>query len=69
MQLPEDIDYAQVRGLSTEVAEKLSSGRPLTLGHASRIPGITPAAISLLRVYIKKRSYLFNLESAVEQHV
>ena len=54
--LPEDIDYQQVRGLSSEVIEKLSKHRPVNLGQASRIQGITPAAISLLRVHLKKRS-------------
>ncbi|MCG8379191.1 MAG: tRNA uridine-5-carboxymethylaminomethyl(34) synthesis enzyme MnmG [Proteobacteria bacterium] len=56
--LPGDIDYQQVRGLSAEVVEKLSKHRPLNLGQASRIQGITPAAISLLRVHLKKQSLL-----------
>jgi tRNA uridine 5-carboxymethylaminomethyl modification enzyme len=56
--LPEDIDYQQVRGLSSEVIEKLSKHRPVNLGQASRIQGITPAAISLLRVHLKKQSLL-----------
>lgn len=56
-QLPGDIDYANVRGLSTEVMQKLNAQRPFTLGQASRIAGITPAAISLLRIHLKKRSY------------
>ncbi|MCZ6524948.1 MAG: tRNA uridine-5-carboxymethylaminomethyl(34) synthesis enzyme MnmG [Gammaproteobacteria bacterium] len=56
-QMPDDIDYANVRGLSTEVMQKLNAQRPLTLGQASRIAGITPAAISLLRIHLKKRSY------------
>ncbi len=54
--IPEEFDYAAVRGLSAEVAEKLARNRPATLGHASRIPGVTPAAISLLLVHLKKRS-------------
>jgi tRNA uridine 5-carboxymethylaminomethyl modification enzyme len=54
--LPDDMDYAQVRGLSAEVSEKLQRQRPTTLGQASRIPGVTPAAISLLRVHLKKSS-------------
>jgi len=53
--LPDDVDYQQVRGLSAEVREKLSRQRPATVGHASRIDGITPAAISLLLVHLKKR--------------
>ena len=52
-QLPMDLDYARVRGLSNEAAQKLNLHRPLTLGQASRIPGITPAAISLLRIHLK----------------
>ena len=56
--LPDDIDYSTVRGLSTEVVEKLSLHRPVNLGQASRIQGITPAAISLLRVHLKKQSML-----------
>ena len=53
--LPEDIDYAAVGGLSREAQQKLSQHRPETLGQASRIQGMTPAAISLLRVHLKKR--------------
>lgn len=54
-QLPAEFDFAQVTGLSSEVKEKLAKLRPDTLGQAGRIPGITPAAISLLRVHLKKR--------------
>jgi len=53
--LPENIDYAHVRGLSNEICQKLAETRPVTLGQAARIPGMTPAAISLLLVHIKKR--------------
>ncbi|MDE2089414.1 MAG: tRNA uridine-5-carboxymethylaminomethyl(34) synthesis enzyme MnmG, partial [Gammaproteobacteria bacterium] len=53
--LPEDLDYGEVRGLSVEAREKLSAQRPATLGQAARIPGVTPAAVSLLMVYLKKR--------------
>ncbi len=49
-------DYQQVRGLSTEACQKLNDHRPETIGQASRIPGITPAAISLLMVHVKKSS-------------
>ena len=56
--LPEDLDYLQVHGLSNEVSQKLAQQRPSTLGQASRISGITPAAISILRVHLKKRSSL-----------
>lgn len=52
--LPLTLDYNLVKGLSSEVREKLIQHKPLNLGQASRIPGITPAAISLLLVYIKK---------------
>ena len=52
--LPERFDYAEVRGLSAEVREKLARTRPATLGQAARIPGMTPAAISLLLVHLKK---------------
>lgn len=55
IRLPEDIDYSAIKGLSLEVREKLTRVRPRSLGQASRISGITPAAISLLSVYLKKR--------------
>jgi len=51
---PADIDFSAVRGLSSEVSQKLTNIRPETIGQASRISGITPAAISLLLVYLKK---------------
>ncbi|HEY5810005.1 MAG TPA: FAD-dependent oxidoreductase, partial [Povalibacter sp.] len=54
--LPDDLDYAHVRGLSTEVRQRLKEVRPATLGQASRVPGITPAAISLLLVHLKRSS-------------
>lgn len=56
VKLPPDLDYLQVRGLSTEAREKLSRNRPLTLGQAGRIPGMTPAAISLLLIHLKKQT-------------
>ena len=56
--IPADIDYAAVRGLSREVQQKLAHHRPETVGQASRIQGVTPAAISLLLVHIKRRSAL-----------
>jgi tRNA uridine 5-carboxymethylaminomethyl modification enzyme len=52
--LPAELDYCQVRGLSTEVQQKLNRHRPETIGQASRISGITPAAISLLLVHLKR---------------
>jgi len=54
--LPGDLDYVQVRGLSTEVCQRLKEVRPSTLGQASRVPGVTPAAISLLLVHLKRHS-------------
>lgn len=55
--LPAQFDYLEVNGLSIEVKQKLNLQRPETLGQASRISGITPAAISLLLVHLKKRGY------------
>ena len=52
--LPDDLDYRQVRGLSNEVRQKLLEARPATLGQAARLPGITPAAVSLLMVHLKR---------------
>ena len=54
LSLPVDLDYAQVRGLSREVCEKLQRHRPATLGQAGRVPGVTPAAVSLLLIYLKR---------------
>jgi len=54
--LPADLDYATVRGLSTEAQQKLSRHRPETLGQAARISGVTPAAIGLLQVHLRRRS-------------
>lgn len=58
--LPDDLDYAAVGGLSREVQQKLATHRPETLGQASRIQGITPAALSLLLVHLKKRAAVRN---------
>lgn len=54
--LPDDIDYNQVTGLSHEVRGRLAEYRPATIGQAGRIPGVTPAAVTLLLVHLKKRS-------------
>ncbi|HSY05741.1 MAG TPA: tRNA uridine-5-carboxymethylaminomethyl(34) synthesis enzyme MnmG [Steroidobacteraceae bacterium] len=54
--LPDDLDYAAVHGLSHEVRQKLLEVRPATLGQAARIPGVTPAAVSILLVHLKKRA-------------
>ncbi len=56
--LPLDLDYARVDGLSTEVREKLAAARPDNLARASRIPGVTPAAISQLLIHLKKQGAL-----------
>ncbi|HZY16135.1 MAG TPA: tRNA uridine-5-carboxymethylaminomethyl(34) synthesis enzyme MnmG, partial [Ramlibacter sp.] len=57
LELPADLDYMQVAALSIEVRQKLSQHRPQTLGLASRISGVTPAAISLLLVHLKKHRF------------
>jgi tRNA uridine 5-carboxymethylaminomethyl modification enzyme len=54
LRLPPDVDYTCLRGLSVEVQQKLNRHRPETIGQASRISGITPAAISILLVYLKR---------------
>jgi tRNA uridine 5-carboxymethylaminomethyl modification enzyme len=54
--LPETLDYAAVRGLSNEVRQRLTQHRPATLGQAARIPGLTPAAISILLIHLKRQS-------------
>jgi tRNA uridine 5-carboxymethylaminomethyl modification enzyme len=56
LRLPADIDYGEVGGLSNEVRQRLRDVRPETLGQAARIPGLTPAAVSLLLVHLKKRA-------------
>ncbi len=55
--IPTSLDYASVKSLTTEVREKLSKSRPDTLGQASRIPGVTPAAISILSIALKSSSW------------
>ncbi len=55
LRLPEDIDYSAVAGLSNEARQRLESSRPLTLGQASRLEGMTPSAVSLLLIHLKKR--------------
>jgi len=56
--LPKDLDYSQVKGLSNEVVQKLMNIKPETIGQAGRVSGVTPAAISLLLVHLKKRQRL-----------
>jgi len=53
--LPEDIDYGEMPGLSAEVVEKLSRARPRSLGQASRISGVTPASLSMMMIYLRKK--------------
>jgi tRNA uridine 5-carboxymethylaminomethyl modification enzyme len=53
-ELPMELDYALVKGLSNEVRQKLQEARPATIGQAGRISGVTPAAISLLLVHLKR---------------
>lgn len=62
--LPEDLDYSAISGLSKEIQFKLGNTRPATLGQAGRIPGVTPAAISLLLIHLKKRSAGQKLEQS-----
>ncbi|MEY3337404.1 MAG: tRNA uridine 5-carboxymethylaminomethyl modification protein [Pseudomonadota bacterium] len=54
--LPGDLDYSTVAGLSNEVRQRLAAARPDTLGQASRLPGVTPAAVSVLLVHLKRRT-------------
>jgi tRNA uridine 5-carboxymethylaminomethyl modification enzyme len=63
LRLPQDFDYAALRGLSVEVRQKLDRHRPETLGQASRISGVTPAAISVLLVYLKRAGRATRKES------
>jgi tRNA uridine 5-carboxymethylaminomethyl modification enzyme len=64
--LPVELDYRAVDGLSNEVKQKLTAARPDTLARAGRIPGVTPAAISLLLVYLKRRGALQRKSDASE---
>ena len=54
--IPIDFDYSKIKGLSNEVQQKLSEVLPDTLAKAARIPGVTPAAVSLLLVQLKRRA-------------
>lgn len=64
LSLPADLDYSRIDGLSSEIRQKLTQARPHTLAEAGRISGVTPAAVSLLLVYLKKREYRVARESA-----
>ncbi len=59
-ELPLDLDYDGIEGMSKEIRQKLSENRPETLAAASRIPGVTPAAVSLLLIHLKKRAMAGN---------
>jgi tRNA uridine 5-carboxymethylaminomethyl modification enzyme len=54
VRLPSGLDYESMSSLSREVREKLAAVRPMTLGQAARIPGVTPAAVSILAVYLRR---------------
>ncbi|WP_457644434.1 tRNA uridine-5-carboxymethylaminomethyl(34) synthesis enzyme MnmG [Persephonella sp.] len=54
IKIPEDIDYTKIAGLTKEVVQKLSASKPLTLGHAARLEGITPAAITAILIHLQK---------------
>jgi tRNA uridine 5-carboxymethylaminomethyl modification enzyme len=56
LRVPEDLDYTAVAGLSTEARQRFAAARPVTLGQAARLPGITPAAVSVLFIHLKRRS-------------
>ncbi len=56
--LPEDLDYQRIEGLSHEIRQKLSEARPQTLAQAGRVSGVTPAAVSILLIHLKKRRML-----------
>jgi tRNA uridine 5-carboxymethylaminomethyl modification enzyme len=56
VRIPDSIDYSKISGLSREMMDRLSRVLPATLGQASRIPGITPAAVSMLHIHLKRRS-------------
>ena len=58
LRLPADMNYSEVGALSFEVRQKMDKQKPETLGQASRISGVTPAAISLLLIYLKKRGVI-----------
>ena len=64
-ELPSNIDYSLIKGLSIEIREKLARTKPGTIGQAARIPGVTPAAISLLLVYLKKTSIVDQMDKAI----
>ena len=56
LQIPDDFDFSSVHGLKTEAQQKLAQIRPLSIGHASRVPGVSPADVSILMVWLKNRT-------------
>ena len=64
MPIPGDLDFDQVEGLSNEIRQKLNEMRPTNLARAGRIPGVTPAALSLLLVHLKKRELSDSVRAA-----
>ena len=60
--LPDDLNYDIIEGMSKEIRQKLSEQRPETLAAAGRVPGVTPAAVSLLLIHLKKRAMATNSE-------
>ncbi|MCD6188452.1 MAG: tRNA uridine-5-carboxymethylaminomethyl(34) synthesis enzyme MnmG [Desulfuromusa sp.] len=58
VKIPTNIDYALIPSISTEVREKLKKIQPISLGHASRIQGVTPAAIAVIQIYLRKKSHV-----------
>jgi len=58
IRLPQDLDFRSLSGLSREVQEKLETVRPMSLGQASRISGVTPAAVTTLMIHLKKKGVL-----------
>jgi tRNA uridine 5-carboxymethylaminomethyl modification enzyme len=62
--IPIDLNYGEIQGMSNEVRQKLAEVRPESIGQAGRISGVTPAAVSLLLVYLKKTKQLENRRQA-----
>ena len=69
LKLPSDLDYSQVGSLSNEVRSKLELAKPETLGAASRIPGVTPAAVIALMRHVKKRAAKVFIKAANAQNL
>jgi tRNA uridine 5-carboxymethylaminomethyl modification enzyme len=61
--IPEDFPFQGIPGLSREVVQRLTQGRPSTLGHASRIPGVTPAAVAVLSVFLRRQGQISRVDA------